>query len=236
VHVKKSKEGYSLVELMLVLVLITTIILLSIQQYEVYKRDGDVEDLKSKIGGIFRAMNNYYKAQCFGQWTNPTTSATNVTPGTLNPNTTPTPAAIVPVNIQTTLANYYYTIPTSPILDTSVGWNGFLAQYNQYVTTTATIWAMQVSVKINDTRASELQAFLVLLGGDCLSSPGPIAGTIIPCTVTNNAPTKAYVVWQQMPSQIYDPGASPLWASTPQVRSFVQMYRPGNATNTLCGT
>jgi prepilin-type N-terminal cleavage/methylation domain-containing protein len=81
------------------------------------------------------------------------------------------------------------------------------------------IWKVQVAAKLKDT--ANAAAYLNLLAGDCLSSPGP-GGIINPCS--SNTPGD-YVVWERLPSSANTEALSTYWETVPTVNQFTLMYR-----------
>lgn len=81
-------------------------------------------------------------------------------------------------------------------------------------------WKIQVSAKLNATSAEAKTAYLKILAGDCLSSPGA-SGLIQPCSA--NAPGD-YVVWERLPLGSNVKADSPYWVTMPTVNQFTKMY------------
>jgi len=242
---RRTQQGMTLIEAMLVIAVGAFIIYLSIQQYQQYKHDGDIIQVKANVDTIFQAMTGYYRTNCYGQTGSGQTLISGS--GSLSPSASPTNP--FPINIATLLQKTGYLttqMPFSPIVDaTGPGLNGYVAQYNQapsgtrYVcmagnnTTgpfdpnctsktpvgTIVVWKAQVAVLLKDT--SQANVYLKLLDGDCLSSYS--GGVVTPCSSSGN--TGNYVVWERLPSSNSNPSAiSDYWETIPLVHQFTQMY------------
>jgi type II secretory pathway pseudopilin PulG len=57
-------QGITLIEVLLVLVIAAVILALGIQQYQFYKRDADIDQVKNSVDTVFQAMSHYYWANC----------------------------------------------------------------------------------------------------------------------------------------------------------------------------
>lgn len=248
---KRSQLGATLTEAMLVITIGSAIIYLSIQQYLSYKKDSDAVEITTNVNQLFQAMGNYYRKNCYG-----TTDLTNTTdpinygklnPNPLNPSAPPEDAdAKVAITVTELINEGFLDKPPklTPLVDTSVGSNGFMLQFNKKVTTrkvcllgsynpydttcTSTkdtgesvSWLPQVAVKLKHADAASAIAFLNLLRGDCLSTES--GGIVAPCT--GGIGSGNYVVWQRLPSMASTGGAvSNYWGTTPTVALFTQMY------------
>lgn len=242
---KRGESGITLVEALLVIVIGTSILLFAVRQYQIFKLDGDVQQLKYNVDTIFTAMGHYYKVNCYG-----TTSATGqATYGNLNPLNTPPPQTpIQPIDIENDLrANRFLTIeyPLSPLVDNSKG-GGYVAQFNQFTSTrrvcrtasdtgpatspyssscdasapvaTVISWRPQVAVLLKNPALG--QQMLALLGGDCLSTLS--GGAVARC---NGYPGSGeYVVWERSPNYSAAPTATGNELQNQITQQFNQMY------------
>lgn len=240
----RVSKGVTLLEALLVLAIGAAILLLGIRQYQVYRVDADIQQLRANVDYIFQSMAAFYQANCSLRY-NPNNN--NFTPYRLNPGANPTNP--FPLNITEDLIDAGFltaTLPISPLVDTSgPGTDGYVAQLNGLVTgqnrlvcvtgssanntisppqCTATrpigvkvVWMLQVAVQILDKDNAE--QYKNLLGADCLSS---VSGNVIaPCTANS---TGDYAVWQRAPSFATTNYTREGWLANPLVSQFTQMY------------
>lgn len=253
---KKSQiVGITLFETLLVLVVMTIILIFSINQYLSFRRTGEEMALQANVDNIFNAMSQYYFANC------------NVSSSPLYNYYS---AIFYPIDINNDLINNKYLnvpsgfMPVNPIvyspkpMDSAVLQNGsYLLQFNQiqkggglpkrkvigtYLNNTyqapSTVtfslivaWQMQVAVKIQDT--AHAAVYKNLLGAECLSHMN--TNFVIPCK--NASPSdNEYLVWTRLPSLYSSQANSPYWPSTPTTRLFAQMYSTDPALNIFDGT
>ena len=57
-------KGFTLLELVLVLLIAASIIFLGVERYQTYQRNKDIQALQQNINLIFQALNNYYHSNC----------------------------------------------------------------------------------------------------------------------------------------------------------------------------
>jgi type II secretory pathway pseudopilin PulG len=241
-------KGVTMFEMMLVLVIAGMIIALSISRYWLYERRNEMEQLTATVNTIFRALENYYQANCIQ---NRTYSGTITTNGALDPsNTTAFPSGppVMPfsqlIDISTQLLSSttagYLTQPIIPLdlVDTTVGYQGFIVQFNLATVTressnssnvplpigTVYFWKPQVAVKMRD--ATNIAAYKNALAANCVSDLDPSGKTVIPCESTDPTPplTGAYLVWERLP-MFADLNAIPnTWPSAPLLKQFKDQY------------
>lgn len=60
----QKQNGVTLIEYMLVMVIMLSILLLCIKQYQIYRQDADISQLQYNLDVIFQAMNKYYGQNC----------------------------------------------------------------------------------------------------------------------------------------------------------------------------
>lgn len=240
---KKRQSGLSLVEALLVLIIATSILFFSLRQYEVFRRDADIQQVKANVDVLFVAMAEFYKANCYGQ-VDPTTGA--VTAGRLNPAhaSNPLPGPVhIDINADL-IAGGYLTddvpFPLSPIVDNSADptdkFSGYIVQFNSAQATrtmngtigTVVTWKPQIAVRIKDTTLTS--QYLNLLNGNCLSSLS--GNTVTPCPTAGSS-TGTYVVWERMPSLVSSKANSTLWPLRAVLNQFTQMYTTHSTTYLL---
>lgn len=241
---KNRCVGYSMIEMLLVLVVGAAIFLLSIQQYWLFKQTANVQTVRANVDMIMMAMARYYRANCYGTTKTMTPSYT-VKPGVLNPLHAPPPRGLQVINISTTLVTPKYLnnlpLPTSPIVDVTAGQNGYIAQYNQYQNGTQYTYTAQVSILLLPNEQAQAKVWKKELGADCLSRPGSVALLgIQPCqqVVCKNFPPNKkcnYLVWERLPSLPTLNGNSNFWSIMPVVKSFANLYNTLGG-NKLCGS
>jgi hypothetical protein len=236
---KRRYEGITLLEAVLVLAVGASIILFSFRQYESFREDADVLQLKTNVDQLFQAAAGYYQANCpQGKLLDPTI-ATN-------------PKAIDITNDLITPGYLEASFPTpNPLVDSTGPGSGYVVQFNEYtmprtipvcadppacdISTpqqigTIVMWQIQVSVLMKNTSPGQLAEFQNYLEADCLSKNTGPGGTVLPCS-TN--PTGNYVVWQRLPSFATSNwnAESTYWPSIPFLNQFKQMYTTNPITD-----
>lgn len=63
----KEQRGFSLLELLLVLVIISIIMYLGITRYFTYKREADIQIIQQNVNLLFNSLNDYYYSCCNSQ-------------------------------------------------------------------------------------------------------------------------------------------------------------------------
>jgi type II secretory pathway pseudopilin PulG len=257
---KKTEVGITLIEIMLVLVIAASLLYMGMQQYYSYKRDADVYQVRANVNAIFHGAAKFYRAQCYGS-IDPNTRKLISGTGLLNLSATPPPTNPYILNIATDLIATGYlppnTIVLSPLVDSSVGTDGYVVQFNEYTqpvnacqtgtgawgptpamgcTTNArvgtlVIWKTQIAVQLQD--ATTAAQYLALLDGDCLSSlESSTTGTTAVTPCANNPVPGNFVVWERLPSasNITLESISPTWISVPTAQRFTSMYQTADTT------
>lgn len=193
-NIKKSTiKGVTLLEVLLVLAVISSIIILSIRQYQIYRLDADVHQVRFNIDQLTNAAAGYYQANC-----------TNG--GTLDPDSSPTSPYVI--NVTSDLINKGFlpanALGYSPLIDNASPLGAYQVQFNKYTTprqvcvrgTNATgitpsagctsalqigtlvIWKIQVAVLLNDSTLAQQYQNLFL--ADCVSTKS--ATGIVSCS------------------------------------------------------
>lgn len=230
----QQHAGLTLIEVMLVLAIAASFIILGLRQYQIWKADSDIRQLRYHVDSLFDAMSGFYKSNC------------RSSDGKLNPHNNPQKTIVL--GLKDDLKNYIDDPnPHSPLVDVSNN-NGYVAQFNQYSQERSIClemdsgkckndapvgevitWFSQVAIKLPDSIAANgasANAYLAMLGGDCLSKMS--GDKVEPCdgsTVSNSgANDKPYVVWQRPPGFNSEKNKSQLWMMNRQADQFTQMY------------
>lgn len=239
-----KERGVTILEVLLVLVIMTSLILMGLRWYQTLQTENNYGVLKSDVDQLFLALRQYYQANC-GTINNGTANPNNIffpKSGTISSFVTPPASGLQPY------------LPSNwprhtPIIDTASD-NGFTSQFNLYLPASKLpqkvqyvcynfgtpacstqapipnsqifIWQMQVAVKmLNPTEAYEYRA---TAGADCAASD--ISGGPIVCS--DNAsidPANAtYLIWQRAPSDVPIEMRSPLWMYDPVLKEFKLQY------------
>lgn len=234
---RQRQYGVTLLEILLVLALAALILILSVNQYFIYRKDLDRQRLQYNVDAYFQAMANYFRANCDDPYSDLAKTIQNPLYG-LYAN------QYLPIDIATLKSNGYLTqqLPLNPLADNKDASGGYIAQFNQMQVSGAlpqrigqlsdgntrqigqvVSWTVQVAVKLKDP--SLAGQYKQQLGADCVSSSSTIGTNtyVLPC---NLAPTDAkdYLVWQRFPSGASPDAKSVLWYSMPNVKQFTQMY------------
>jgi prepilin-type N-terminal cleavage/methylation domain-containing protein len=237
-----DQKGFTILEVMLVLVIAATIVYMSISQYQNYRRDADVIQLEANVNTIFQAMGQYYKVNCDGWW-----QSNKMQYGALHPEKKP--PSPFQVDIQELKDNGFLAdLPAfNPLVDedSEIGTKGYVAQFNQGQpvkrkictesqkgapdgpdsadctrradTGTIYVWRAQVAVELKNPDLAE--QYLNILRGDCLSSAQD--NVVAPCSDKTGG---TYVVWERLPGHANTGVKSSSWLTIPTVSQFKQMY------------
>ncbi len=83
------EKGVTILEFVLVLAIMSSIVIIGIRQYQLYRNDVYLQQLQYNVNIYMQALSAYYNANCIQNLDYDTQTAT--TTGTLDPNSTPTP-------------------------------------------------------------------------------------------------------------------------------------------------
>lgn len=228
----------TLIEVMLVIGIGASLLILGIRQYQVYRQDADVQQLKYNIDMIFQGLANFYYANCGWGVTGATHSpGAPPTPGLLSPTHSPPPKNPYPIQIRQDLVQTGFLnapLPLSPLIDGSNPSNpyaGYIAQFNRYDTSRATpaaigtvvMWQAQVAIKLKNERLAE--QYKLLLQADCrATTPSAL------CRPTLPSPGP-YLIWARMPA-FATPTSESTYSFTNQVnKEFTEMYTTYSISN-----
>lgn len=259
-----QQRGVTILEIILVLAISSSILLLSVKQYQSYKLDSDVNQVLYNVDQIFQAASYYYQANCRNQVSS-TTGAPIAGSGLLDPANSPTnPTVVTAADL---LKNQFLreALPINPIVfydPTSEIMKSYVVQFNlvspppQKVISLSNggtanvgaiyVWKIQVAVRLRNP-ATAVQ-YLSLLRGNCLSNQTGSMVTPCPSTPTTPGATDTYVVFERLPSLPSTEGNSGLNATNVAVKQFNQQYTtypilyltsgvtPVTPQNYLCGT
>ncbi len=239
--------GYTLVELMMVLVIAASLIMLGYKFYVSIRSDADVMQVQYNVDRIFSAASEYYQANC-RQQVNPLPSGPAPTStATLDPDNSPTSPFPVTVSAMRTAGYLDAALPINRLIDASTLNGGYVVQFNQAPKNDRLIngnkmgniyvWTIQVAVAVRAPRGMSPMAIVRLLGADCAGNPGATAGTVNSCNSGIPATTGStvYAVWERLPSYA-DPNAEThTWMGNAEVKSFNQLYTNSNIGGGLPG-
>lgn len=258
----QQERGFTLLETMLVAGIAAAVVALSIQQYQSYKRDSNVQQVLYNVDQLFQAASYYYQANCRNQ-VNSSTGVPIAGTGALDPSNNPvTPTFIDPNAL---LAQNYLSqaVNTNPIVyfnATSSLMKSYIVQFNLMTPSqqrliplsgggtanggTIYVWKIQIAVRMKT--AATAKQYLQLLGGNCLSH---LVGSIVtPCPAVPVAPgaNDDYVVFERLPSLPSTNANSGMNATNATVKQFNQQYTTmpilyltgtgAGSQNYLCGT
>lgn len=238
-RLRRSVEGMSLLETMLVMVLGAGIIMLGLRQYQSIKIDSNVQQVIYNADQIFQAAAFYYQANCRRQ-IDPLTGAVVGTAGTLDPASSPANPFPVTVADLRTAGFLVHPLPLNPIVKTSGLNGGYMVQFNKVVPVPdrtmvtssgdtvklgqITMWRVQVAVQlaVNSTATQ----YKNLLQADCLSTLNSLGTGVTPCSEIGAVPTGGiiYAVWERLPSYASPQSDSNLWVTNAAVKMFKQLY------------
>lgn len=237
----KKTQGVTLIEMLLVMLLASTIIFFGINTIQRYRAEQEFNQIKFNIEVLFQALRQYYQANC-GKQGGPLDPVTN-------PKVIDQPFLI---DLRSHLQGYLAT--NWPNYNAQVDdqdkklYKGYGAQLNPKVRDNARsirtcikdssglpvcsftslennnvkslIWQFQAVVKINDP--DNAQRYRAMAGADCVVDSVPDDAPVN-CT-TDASTTGQYLVWQRAPSYAPMSIGSELWITTPRVKQFNLQY------------
>ncbi|OGT38246.1 MAG: hypothetical protein A3F12_07290 [Gammaproteobacteria bacterium RIFCSPHIGHO2_12_FULL_38_14] len=219
------QQGMTILELMLVLVIGAVFIFLGIQQYQTYRLDADLRQVKSNVGILSEAAARFYYANCIRQWNPDSGYVNSATVGVLDPSNTPAPSNPFTIGFfafDATLGPYY---STNPVFTPFAPKNNFIVYFIRTdsdrtippSTKIGTIvqWRIRVAVRVP---ASKSVAYAKQLNADCTTDT-PASLDVCQAGVTN----KNYIIFERLPSDVLGT-LSGYWLIMPQVAEFKQMY------------
>lgn len=247
-NARTKENGVTLLEMLLVLLIMSSFLILGIQQYQNYQIEQNAIQLRYTINALLEGMSNYYQANC----QNGTLAPANLTrfppvPPIFNDN-----GNLYSVITQNYINNWQ---PLNPIVDNDATQSGYLVQfnffdiprtkkayvcYNFWSTTgdaapgcdTPTLipgsrvvgWGIQVAVKIRDPQRTA--GFVGLTGADCaVTNISDIRAANCANDGVDDDPNNLhYLVWQRVPSYASADISSDLWLTNPVVKEFKLQY------------
>lgn len=242
----KKQRGITLIEVLLVFAVASAIVVMSVKQYEMFRSDKDIQQVRYNVDMLAQAAANYYWVNCRGQM-DPNTN--KIVPGTLSPYnaTPPSPGTPFLINTTTDLINTGYlkvplTLGGNPyVTDYVVQFNETLIkQYrlgcddadcntsSQKQIGTLVSFQIQISVLLSDPTKAD--AYKNILGANCLSS---LSGTtVLPCS---QAPATAntYAVFERSAAYPTPAASSALSGNQVNIQAFSQQQTVNPIGNLL---
>lgn len=247
-----TMRGVTMLELMLVILIGSSILLFSLEQYREYQANQYAIQLRSSVDSILQAMSYYYQGNCQR--------------GTLSPSMLPAFPPNPPIfnrngNLWNDLNNGF--LPANwqglnVIVDNSAANQGYSVQFNYYEAT------KPISPGRNTTVCSPFwSSGNPFIASGCSTTPAPIIGSIIVgwqiqvavkmhdpnttldymglagadcalATLPTNQPADCsqqpanppynYLIWLRLPSFASPTIGTPLWLTTPMVKQFNEAY------------
>ena len=152
---KQRYLGVTLLETLLVLAIGASILVFSIKQYQYYRLDADIQEVKYNVDTIFEALAGYHKVNCYGDIDPAQANQVpygQIVPGALNPDnpkiTNLTKSIPIDINLDLVQNGFWPIsrppapssgaqpplIPQTPLVDSGgPGYQGYVAQFNPYV-------------------------------------------------------------------------------------------------------
>lgn len=237
---KLKTAGFTLLEIMLVLVIAASLLMLGYKFYLSIKSDADVRQIQYNVDRVFAAASEYYQANCRQQVSaDPSGPAPTLT-ATLDPANSPSSPYAVTVSALRTAGFLDATLPINRLIDTSTLNGGYIVQFNEAPandklvngkkTGNIYIWTIQVAVAVRTPPGGSPLAIVRLLGADCAGNVGAVAGTVNSCNSGIPATTGStvYAVWERLPSYAAPNAEANTWMGNAQVKSFTQLYTNSN--------
>lgn len=242
----KKQSGVTLLETILVLTLASFVIMMGIRQYELMKRENDLDRIRFNVDQLFQAASYWYQANCKRQpvVTNPGTFIADT--GALDPANNPASPFRVEFSDLVTdgfLDNNVVTI--NPLVNdagTQAGLNNaYIVQFNLAPLTQKTVninptttvnlgtiyvWKIQVAVQLRPTRNAT--TYGNILSVNCLSgtTTNTAGQTVVtPCDSVTGTPTGTpYLVWEKLPGFLSSETSSPYWSTMPVIKQFANSF------------
>ncbi|HLB42960.1 MAG TPA: hypothetical protein VJN02_08985 [Gammaproteobacteria bacterium] len=223
-RLRKRDKGISLLEVVLVLVIGTVFVTMGLRQYQIFRADADIQQVKYNVDTLFQAAARFYQVNC----NLAIDSGGTLTYGKLNPMATVTPPNPYPAYTYSTdsgvlRSDSFLTVnlPLSPIV------SDYKVQFIRNDTTrtldnipigTIVIWRIQVIVTLRDP--SEASPYLRLFKADCLTN------STAPSSSCGDASMAAgdYVVFERLPSFASAQHETTYWVVNPRAKQFNQLY------------
>lgn len=244
-----QQRGISLIEVMLAFAIIASIVVMALNQYNVFNNDKDAQQVNYNVDLLAQAAANYYWANCRGQY-DPTTK--KIIPGKLSPYnaTPPVPGTPVLIDVTADLVNTGL-LQSAPSTANNHYVTSYIVQFNETLIPqsrmacddadcntsklkqigTLVSFDIQISAKIRDTTKSA--AYKNLLGANCVSS---LSGTtVLPCTPPPPAAAKTYVVFIRKPALPTPSANAPLDSERANLQSFSQQQTVNPIGNLIAG-
>lgn len=218
-HLKSDEDGFTLLEVILALVIGASILLLSIQQYQNFKRDSDITSIQSNTDVLFAALTQYYSAYCADP--NHTLGQPSNIPYPVSISTLQNAGFLDPKQLrQNPLVSYAGVAPTGYILQFNPSRMPREVKMSDGTTQpvgTILMWTAQVSVQL--AANENAQALQNALGADCLS-PYRMNGYVEQC----GASTGDFAVFTRTISLPSLRGNPNTWIGRAKLPLFTQMY------------
>lgn len=242
---KKNAAGFTLLEVILVLVISALLFVLGYKFYLSIRSDADISQVQYNVDRIFSSAAEYYQANC-RQQLDPLTGnpgATNPT-AVLDPVNSPVSPVAVTVSALRTAGFLQATLPINRLINPATINGGYVVQFNQTPLSSPSTdvrfagvkigniiyWNIQVSVAIRSTTPL---AIVRMLGADCASNLAASGNTVNPCNsgIAVSTAQTVYAVWERAPSYAAPNAEANTWMGNAQVRSFNQLYTNSNIVN-----
>lgn len=237
---QRNASGFTLIEVMLVLVISASLLMVGYQFYLSIRSDADILQVQYNVDRIFSAASEYYQANCRQQKNaDPKLPAPSLT-ATLDPANSPTSPFAVTVSSLRTAGFLDATLPMNRYIDASTLNGGYVVQFNEAPANDRMvngkkmgniyIWTIQVAVAVRAPNKASPLAIVRLLGADCASNAGATAGTVNSCNsgIPANTGSTVYAVWERLPSFAAPNAETNTWIGNAEVKSFTQLYTNSN--------
>lgn len=214
----RKQTGLSLVEVLLALIIVGVILALTIRQYQIYRFDANVEQVKANVNNLFLTAANYYFANCGFR----VTSSGAVVYGVLHPDSkavsgniarfsgTLAKGAKIPKN---TIVKDYYTQFIRHDTDRTIETNHGPKKVGTIVN-----WMIQIILILNDPR--QARDYYLALNGTCLAN----TATPDELCAASSTTTGNYIVFENTPASVLSQFSKAYWPSLPIMKQFKQMY------------
>jgi hypothetical protein len=163
---QRSQVGLTLLEIMLVLVVATSVVLASLKQIQVYMLDNDIAAIKANVDNLFSASGLFYRTYC-SQNSFAGNTSVRLLPSTLDVPSSPVTSGngflTVPLCYPTGKCAWY-GVPNN-IVNTSDSSGGYIAQFNSLPMSSSPQATMNTACNAKDCSST---------------SPGPVVNNNLP--------------------------------------------------------
>jgi len=239
----KKQNGFTLLEILSMMVIGMMILFFSVKQYQSYRIDADFQQFHYDIDNLFQAMARFHRANCQGSFTSttpPTPIGGRLFIAAANQRTPPFPPFPISINNDLIAGGF---LSNAPAINHVIA-DSFIVQFNEYTQPrmictnasncaanqrqvgTIVNWKIQVAAHMRDPTRTNL--YRRILNADCISR---VAGAIVTPCAAAPAAGGDYLVFERLASFASPKATSGLEPMSPALQQFQQFYTTNPITN-----